>query len=87
MLIFIILQIKVVSPREFTNVVNLRCNILFLKHRISDQTSNSECDWSNLQRLYLVGCDTQGVKNNILHLKLTALENLPRSCEAKNNID
>ena len=68
--------------KEF-NAVNLRCYLLFLQHRVSDQlthtatvtskaltvdskTSNSECDWSNLQTsIFKFGsCDTQGVKNN-----------------------
>ncbi len=36
--------------------------VLFLQHRVSDQTSESECDWSNPPYLKSEGCDTQGVK-------------------------
>ena len=38
--------------------------ILFLKYRVSDQTSHCECDWSNLHtsNFEYGGCDTQGVK-------------------------
>lgn len=38
---------------------------IILQHRVSDQTNDSECDWSNLQIfLFLIGCNTQGVKDN-----------------------
>ena len=43
---------------------------IILKYRVSDQTSVSECDWSNLLSLKdlsfnISGCDTQGMKNNV----------------------
>ncbi len=40
----------------------LICYLLFFLHRVSDQTSESECDWSNHPIFDLVGCGTQDVK-------------------------